>query len=117
MTVPNANSTHEVHVERILGRHVHDVDGHVIGRLEEIAAERDGDDCVVTEFHVGPAATIERIARFVRQLPLIGLVPFSRWEYRIPWQLFDLSNPDALRVRCRRDELRRVPPRHDDSSH
>jgi len=109
-----ASAPHDVHVERILGRRVRDLDGKVIGRLEEIAAEVSGDSCIVTEFHVGPAAALERIASFVRQLPLFRLLPFANWEYRIPWQLFELANTHDLRVRCRRGELQRVPPRRGD---
>jgi sporulation protein YlmC with PRC-barrel domain len=113
MTAPNT-SDREVHLERVLGRRVRDIDGMVVGRLEEVAAETRGDGCVVTEFHVGPAAALERIARFVKQLPLIGVFPFSPWEYRIPWQLFDLSDPDAPRIRCRRADLQRVAPNRGD---
>ena len=99
----------EVHVERILGRRVRDVHGVVIGRVEEIVTEDDGEERIVTQFHVGPAALLERLARFVKQLPLLGALPLMRWEYRISWELFDLGDPHDLRVRCTRAELHRVP--------
>jgi sporulation protein YlmC with PRC-barrel domain len=101
----------EVHVEQLLGRRVRDRDGRVVGRIEEFAAEETANGIALTEIHVGPAAMIERIARFVRELPLIGLLPFPYWEYRIPWRLVDLSDVRAPRLRCRHDELTRVAPR------
>jgi hypothetical protein len=101
----------DVHVEHLLGRRVRDREGVIVGRIEEFAAEETVNGIALTEIHVGPAALIERIARFVRQLPLIGLLPFPYWEYRIPWRLVDLSEVAAPRLRCRHDELTRVAPR------
>lgn len=103
----------EVHVEHLLGRRVRDVDDAVIGRIEELVAERVETAHVVTEFHVGPAALLERVGRFVHQLPLLNALPLMHWEYRIPWQLLDLSDPDRPRVRCRKAELVRVRPESD----
>jgi len=104
----------EVHVERILGRRVRDVNGEVIGRLEEIVALDDGGEAVVDTFHVGPAALLERIGRFVQQIPPLHRLPMPHWEYRIPWHQFDLSDPRHPRVRCARSDLRRVKPERGD---
>ena len=98
----------EAHVEHLLGRRVVDVDGRHVGRLEEMLAEIVDGETVVTEFHIGSAAMVERIASFVVQLPFFQRIPFTRHGYRANWQQFDLSNPRAPRVNVRRDQLSRM---------
>src|SRR5213082_607326 len=72
----------EVHVERLLGQSVHDADGRRIGRLEELLVEMMDGEWVVTEFHIGGAALLERVAAFVTMLPFLRLLPFGRKGYR-----------------------------------
>ncbi|HVX39802.1 MAG TPA: hypothetical protein VHB25_09535 [Gemmatimonadaceae bacterium] len=103
MTMPQR----EAHVERMLSRRVRDAEGHVLGRLEEMRVEIVDGEYVVVEFHLGSGALLERIAGFIRQLPFFEALPRVGREYRIPWQLLDLTDPDDLRVRVRRDDLRR----------
>lgn len=102
-------ATREVRVELLEGRRVRDVDGRGIGRLEEIHAERQDLECVVREFVVGPAALLERLGAWAGATApfkhIGGVAKKLRWEYRIPWQLVDLSDPAHPRVRCRRAEL------------
>jgi len=99
---------HEAHVERLLGRPVHDVDGVVVGRLEEFHVEIVDGDYVVTEYHIGAAALIERVGAFVSQLPFFRYIPFARKGYRVPWADLDLSDPLHPRVTVRREELREI---------
>jgi sporulation protein YlmC with PRC-barrel domain len=98
----------EAHVERLLGFRVRDADGRVLGRLEDFRVEIVDGEAVVTEFHIGSAAFVERITGFVSQLPLIEHLPFELKEYRVRWQDVDLSDPRHPRVRVRRDTLIRV---------
>jgi hypothetical protein len=88
-----------VHVEHLLGRRVRDADGVVVGRLEELCVEIVNGDPVVTEFHVGPAALLERIGAFVHQLPFFALLPWSRRLRRIRWDEIDLTDPRHPRLR------------------
>jgi len=97
---------HEAHVERLLGKRVRDVNGDVVGRLEEMIAETIDGELVVTEFHFGPAAVLERIGVFFGRLPYFGLLPLQRRLYRVPWQDMDLSEPHRPRVRKAKAELR-----------
>jgi hypothetical protein len=99
----------EAHVEQLLGRRVRDADGEIVGRLEEFRVEIIGGEPVVTEFHVGGAAVLERIGAFGAQMPFFSWLPFTPHEYRIRWQDVDLSDPRHPRLRVRRSELRRVP--------
>src|SRR5205814_3306502 len=52
----------ELRAELLLGRKVRSLDGTVLGRIEQLRAEREHDYWVVSEFHVGPTALIERLA-------------------------------------------------------
>ena len=89
----------ELMVHHLLGRTVCDPHGRKVGRVEELRAEielhEQGNDYVVTEFHVGSFGAIESIAGpyFARQLlhRLGRLVPYS--SHRIPWDRLDLSDP------------------------
>jgi len=94
----------ELRAELLLGRRVHSIDGKVVGRIEEMRAEREHDYWVVTEFHIGPDALIERLA--VRHF---GFTLSGRAHgYRVKWDQLDLSDPDDARLTCDVNELGRI---------
>ena len=89
----------EVPLHHLLGRTVRDPNGRAVGRLEELRAEielrEDGNDYVVTEFHVGSFGAIETLAgaHFARLL-LRRLGRFAHYSsHRIGWNRIDLSDP------------------------
>jgi hypothetical protein len=89
----------EIALHQLLGRTVRDPDGRKVGRLEELRARielnADGNDYVVTEFHVGSFGAIESVAgaHFARLL-LRRLRRFAPYErHSIPWDRIDLSDP------------------------
>jgi len=84
-----------VHVELLVGRRVRDANGKVIGRIEEIRARRHGPDYLVEEYHVGPAAWLEKLG--ISTARMIGFR--GRDPKRIPWQQLDLSDPEKPRLR------------------
>jgi sporulation protein YlmC with PRC-barrel domain len=104
-------SVREVLLSDLVGRTVLDVDGHKIGRIQELHAEielRDhGNEYVVREFHVGVFGAFEALAgiRFTRKaMRVFGR--FSGYKsYSIPWQLMDLSDPEHPRARKKKSEL------------
>lgn len=98
---------HEAHVERLLGKTVRDVNDEVVGRLEEMIAEFVDGEFVVVEYHLGPAAMVERIGGFFSALPYLRIIPFPKRLYRVPWDKLDLSEPMRPRVRCAKAELKR----------
>jgi hypothetical protein len=100
----------DIHVERLLGRRVHDRDGRVIGRLEEMHAELVDGELVVTEFHIGPQATLERIGVFALRLPFFGALPFVRRAYHVSWDQMDFSDPHHPRYRGSIRDLKQVEP-------
>jgi sporulation protein YlmC with PRC-barrel domain len=85
--------TREAHVEHLLGRKVRDERGRELGRIEEMIVEVVDDEYVVTEFHLGTGAVIERITGFVRQLPFFRLLPGAKEPVRVGWKEMDLSDP------------------------
>jgi sporulation protein YlmC with PRC-barrel domain len=100
--------TGEVHIEQLLGRRVRDIDGAVVGRVEELCADVINGETVVTEIHLGAAALWERLGGFALHLPFVRFLPIARYEHRIPWSLVDLSDPENPRVLQPRAKLRRV---------
>ena len=89
----------EIALHQLLGRTVRDPDGRKVGRLEELRARielnADGNDYVVTEFHVGSFGALEGLGGplFARQLlHLLGRVVSYR-SHVIPWHRMDLSDP------------------------
>lgn len=89
----------EIPLHHLVGRIVRDPKGRKVGRLEELRAEielhEDGNDYVVTEFHVGSFGAIETLAgaHFARLLlrRLGRFAPYS--NHRIPWDRMDLTDP------------------------
>ena len=84
-----------IHVELLVGRRVRDAKGKVLGRIEEIVARRRGPDYVVEEYHLGPAAWLEKLG--ISTARMIGFR--GREPKRIPWQQLDLSDPENPRLR------------------
>jgi hypothetical protein len=97
----------EGRVELMLGRRVVDPDGEVVGRLEEVVAELEGDGYVVREFHVGAFAMAERLGGGMLGRALLRLVGGRRVYrgYAVPWELMDLSDPERPRVTVPKREL------------
>jgi hypothetical protein len=95
----------ELHVEQLIGRVVRDASGVVLGRIEEMATQMVDGELVVTEFHLGPQAMVERIAGFALMLPFLNRLRRSRRTYKIDSLLMDLSVPDRPRVLAEKSAL------------
>jgi hypothetical protein len=94
----------ELRLELLLGRRVVDPAGRVVGRLQEFRATREGDAWVVTEFDIGRAALLERLAiRHFGWVP--GKAPAG---YRARWDQIDLTDPERPRLTVPVDELKAV---------
>ena len=96
----------EVHLELLLGKRVVDRDGKAIGRIEEVRAEQQGDELIVTEYLVGRSAALERLsARGIVRLLLGAFGAKAGGGYKVSWNKLDLSNVDQPCLRCAREEL------------
>jgi hypothetical protein len=96
----------EVRVEELLGRVVYDTGGRKVGRIEEVCARESGDEWVVHEYLLGPAALLERLSvpglgRSLLRL-LHAKVGAGR---RVPWDKLDLADPGRPLLRCSIEEL------------
>jgi len=93
--------TRMVRLEDLVGRRVRTESGQVIGRIQEVRAERRGDAYEVTEYHLGPGALLERLAvtqRFSgRSVPML----IARWDQ------LDIHRPERPTLTCPVDELKR----------
>jgi sporulation protein YlmC with PRC-barrel domain len=91
-----------LHVELLIGRRVRDKNGKAVGRIEELQATWQGSRCLIEEYHLGPAAWLERFGISTKKL--VGW-PLSRKPFRVPWHQLDLTDPEHPRLRCAREEL------------
>jgi len=103
-----STTKNELKLELLLGRRVVDANGVRVGRIEEVLADRDGDELLVTEFHVGRYALFERFSlrHFgVGLLRRLGARAASSNPHKIPWDKIDLSDPEHPRLTCLIEEL------------
>ncbi|CAB3697326.1 hypothetical protein [Paraburkholderia rhynchosiae] len=97
----------QFNVDLLLGRQVLSREGTPLGRIEAIKVMRDGDAWVISEFHIGPDALLERLA--------LGLLPRLLREavqrksrsrrHRIAWHQIDVNDPRHPRLVCSDAEL------------
>lgn len=86
----------EIHLERLLGRRVHDNQGRVIGRIEEFELAVANGETIITEFHLGPSALWERLGGAALHLPFLRALPWRPTRRQIAWQHMDLSDLSYL---------------------
>ena len=100
----SARTSRLVRLEDLLGSRVRTEHGEVVGRIEEVRAERRGDGYDVTEYHLGSAALLERLA--------LGFHVFGRRQRTliVQWDQLDVRNPKAPVLTCRVDELKHRRP-------
>jgi hypothetical protein len=100
-----------VHLERLLGRKVHDPAGKFAGRIEEIVAEtKAGDCCEIREYLLGRGGFLARMSIAVVSSSLIRLLGArnNTPTRRVPWDQMDLSDPSHPRLKCPAEELPKV---------
>ncbi|TIQ37058.1 MAG: hypothetical protein E5X48_06675 [Mesorhizobium sp.] len=97
----------KINLEHLAGRRVFSDRGRSIGYIEEIMAKQDGDDLVVTEFHVGIFAAFERLSASTVGTALLDFFALRGRDglYRIPWDKLDISDPTRPRLLCSEEEL------------
>ena len=98
----------EVKLELLLGRRVVDSDGEGVGLIEEVLADRNGDELLVTHYLVGRYGLFERFSIYhvgIGVLRYLGSRAQSAHPHRIPWDKLDLSDPHHPRLTCPINEL------------
>lgn len=100
----------ELHLELLLGRCVVDISGDRVGRIEEVRAEQQGGEWVISEYEIGVAAAIERFSAWGIGTKLLHFFGARNrvGGYRVPWDKVDLSEPDHPRLTCTVEELKEI---------
>lgn len=99
----------EVKLELLLGRRVVDINGQRVGRIEEVLADREGDELLVTHYLIGRYGLFERFSTYhvgIGVLRYLGSRAQSANPHRIPWDKMDLSDAEHPRLTCSIDELK-----------
>lgn len=98
----------DVHIELLLGTKVRDIDGNVIGRIEEFRAEREGQSCRIEAYLIGASALIERLSAWTLVRPIARALHARKLYqlYEVRWQDMDLSDPRQPTLRIARKDLR-----------
>jgi sporulation protein YlmC with PRC-barrel domain len=99
----------EVKLELLLGRRVVDINGARVGRIEEVLADREGDELLVTHYLIGRYGLFERFSILhvgIGLLRYLGSRSQSAHPHRIPWDQLDLSDAEQPRLTCSIDELK-----------
>lgn len=100
----------EINIELLLGRRVLALNGHVVGRLEEIHAEMVKGECFIREYHVGSYALLERLAAWSIGRAILHFFGARRegGGYKVPWDKLDLSDIKKPRLLCSVQELEKL---------
>lgn len=103
-------STGEIHLELLLGKQVHDTEGTPVGRIEEVRAEQQGDEWVIKEYLIGPAAILERLSAWTIGTGILRLLGARKIHggFKVPWQKLDLTDPEHPRLICPIQALQEV---------
>lgn len=94
----------EIRLDLVLNRRVRDIDGRVVGRLEEAIAhirpDAVGNHYEIREFHLGKYALLEALAGGQLARAVLRFVGGARAyrRFRVPWDWMDLSDPERPRL-------------------
>ena len=91
----------EVRLERLLGKLVVDAFGLPFGRIEDVIAEPQGDEYLVTHLLIGPNSRLAQLLASAHELPTLRALGLGRRPRvrRVPWSWFDLTDPDRPQLR------------------
>jgi hypothetical protein len=93
-----------VQLELLFNNKVFDLEGRVLGRIEEVIGEEEGDELFVTEYHTGGMGFIEHLSTITVGSWLVKLLGTHK-GYVIRWDQLDLTDPEKPRINCPRSEL------------
>ena len=97
-------------MELLIGRKVHDADGCLLGKLEEVRAVAHGGQLYVSQYLIGRhgvAARLTSASLPLRMLHLLG-IGHRRSGFVIPWTWMDLSDPEHPRATRPMRDLPRI---------
>lgn len=103
----------EVHLELLLGKGVLDSKNQLIGHIEEVRAEQQGNEWIIKEYLIGNAALLERLSAWTIGLKILRLLGARKiyGGYSVPWDKLDLTDLEKPRLRCTVEELKELTKR------
>ena len=86
----------ELRFEDLIGKPVRNSFGRVIGTIEDARIAPSGDDYIITHFLLAPGERLARFRVFLGQLPTLRTLRLGKMRdlRPLPWNWFDLSDPD-----------------------
>ena len=105
--------TREVHLELLLGKGVLDSKDKLIGRIEEVRAEQQGNEWIIKEYLIGNAALLERLSAWTIGLTILHLLGARKIHggYSVPWDKLDLTDLEKPRLRSTIEEFKELTKR------
>ena len=90
----------EIRLERLLGKRLVDAFGYAVGLIEDVVAEPDGDEYLITHVVVGPHRLLARLLAFGHQIPVLAALGLGQSPRvrKVPWEWLDLRDPDRPRL-------------------
>ncbi|MBO9136491.1 PRC-barrel domain-containing protein [Rhizobium sp. B230/85] len=102
----------EFMLQDLIGRQVLDQNGNPIGHIEEVVAARVGNDLLVSEYHIGAFALLERLSSGEIGRSFLRFLGAGRGDgMAVPWDRLDLTSLDRPKLTCDVNELR--PPQRE----
>ncbi|PTM94127.1 hypothetical protein [Mycoplana dimorpha] len=99
----------ELFLKSLVGARVFGPGNTVVGRIEEVVAEADGDELFIVEYHVGTFAFLERLASSSFARAVLGALGLRSGEgLVVPFEQLDLSDAASPRLLCDPQQLK--PP-------
>jgi sporulation protein YlmC with PRC-barrel domain len=90
----------EVAVEQLLGRVVLSPRGRPVGRIEDLRADPEGDDYVITKVVIGELGWRAKLLGMAAQLPTFRSLGLRLYRRRaVPWDWIDWSDWEQPRFR------------------
>lgn len=97
----------ELQLKTILGARVVDSEGHHIGRLEEIIADRGDEACEINSYIVEHRGIFDRMSTWALTSSLRSRMS-KKQPYRVGWNQMDLSDPHRPRTLVPKELLERT---------
>jgi hypothetical protein len=99
-----------IHLERLLGRKVHDPAGQLAGRIEEFRTRKKGDALFIEEYILGSAGLMERLSIAGLSGWLIHLLGArsAHHNHIVKWNELDLGDIAHPRLKIPRDQLKPI---------
>ena len=96
-----------IQLEDLIRAKVRDQHGNVVGRIEEVIAEYEGDELLVTEYHTGGYGMLEHLSAITVGEWFLHLIGRKASGYVIRWDQIDVTIATEPVLLCNKSELQK----------